>query len=97
MMEQVPITRDEVARMILDHFHSDSAQALMQTVAEVTLNDRIIPEFPAYFMQGRWLVTYDWMADADQRLSERITALRQHNIALEQRIAVLERPWWRRW
>lgn len=97
MSEQVPITRDEVARMILDHFHSDSAQALMRIAAEATINDRIIPEFPAYFMQGRWLVTYDWLADVQQESRNRHTQLEDLFFALHQRINALERPWWKRW
>jgi hypothetical protein len=54
------------------------------------LTERTIPEFPAYFFQGRWLVTYDWLADVQQEARQRIAGL-------EQRIARLERPWWRRW
>ncbi len=61
-----------------------------QRAAAEYLTNRTIPDFPTYFMNNHWLVTYEWMADADRRLSERI-------MQLELQVARLERPWWKRW
>jgi hypothetical protein len=58
--------------------------------AEKVITDRTIPAFPAYFFQKDWLLTYDWWADHNRQLENRI-------VALHQRIAELERPWWKRW
>lgn len=58
--------------------------------AQRAISERTIPEFPAYFMNTHWLVTYDWLVFERNHLSARIDEL-------EQRLARLERPWWRRW
>lgn len=54
--------------------------------AEKVLTKHTVPEHPVYFFEGRWLVTFDML----QAYMADITELRR-------RIAVLERPWWRRW
>lgn len=51
--------------------------------AERTLREQTIPSFPAYFINGRWLVTYDWLRAIEQHLQHEIDALK--------------RPWWKRW
>lgn len=61
-----------------------------QRAAAEYLTNRVIPAYPAYFMETHWLVTYDWLAFERNQLSARIDEL-------EQRLAQLERPWWRRW
>lgn len=76
-----PLTRSEVAEIVREEARAIALQVLAE---------RTIPDFPAYFFQKNWIVTYDWMYDADQQLSNRI-------IELHQRILRLERPWWRRW
>lgn len=68
----------------------DRIREIARDEAERTLTNRTIPAFPAYFMNRHWLVTYDWMADTEQRLQQRI-------MQLELQIAFLSTPWWRRW
>lgn len=76
-----PLTRSEVIEVVREQ---------ARAIAEQTIGDRTIPRFPAYFMNRHWLVTYDWMADTEQRLQERI-------MQLELQVARLSTPWWRRW
>jgi hypothetical protein len=60
-------------------------KAAQQAAAEYLIN-RTIPEWPAYFMEGRWLVTYDYLQREMQELRLRIAALE-----------AARRPWWKRW
>lgn len=61
-----------------------------QRAAAEYLTNQTIPPYPAYFMEGNWLVTYDWLAFERNSLLGEIRLL-QH------RLARLEHPWWRRW
>jgi hypothetical protein len=58
--------------------------------AEQTLFEHTIPQYPNYFMQNEWLVTYDW-------LESRAAPLRSEIDYLRGEIAKLQRPWWKRW
>lgn len=53
------------------------------------LNLRTIPRYPTYFIDGQWLVTYDWMQQERLRTQLEITQLHQ-------KIDALTRPWWER-
>lgn len=79
MSEQ--LTRSEITEIVREE---------ARNIAIRVLADRTIPAYPAYFFEGHWIVTYDWMHDADESLSNRI-------IELHKRLWKLERPWWKRW
>lgn len=59
----------------------DQAQAMITDAFRA----RVIPEYPAYFFEGNWLVTYDWLMHIVRREMTALEARLQHN------------PWWKLW
>jgi len=62
----------------------------VQKLIDEAFERRTIPNHPVYWFEADWLVTYGWHADLARQMGNKTTEL-------EQRIARLERPWWRRW
>lgn len=61
-----------------------------QRAAAEYLVNHTIPEYPAYFMETNWLVTYGWLQATRAQLESEINHL-------QQQINDLKRPWWKRW
>lgn len=78
--------REQLTRSAVVEIIREEARAIALQV----LSERTIPDFPAYFFENDWIVTYEWLADQRQHLMNEI-------YLLQNRIAQLERPWWRRW
>lgn len=80
-MATITIDDAELRELIRKHAQRAAAEYLV---------NRTIPEYPHYFMEGHWIVTYDWLQrEAEQRRSE---------IAyVQDQINRLRQPWWKRW
>lgn len=62
-----------------------------QSAAAEYLTNRTIPEYPHYFMNGHWIVTYEWLRrESDYRQSQ--IADLQHQIQ-----ELKSRRWWKLW
>lgn len=88
-----PIPRGTGGEMNEPLMHSEIREIVREEARAVALQvlaERTIPPYPNYFFNSDWIVTYDWMHDADQALHTRINEL-------EKKVACLSRPWWRIW
>lgn len=61
-----------------------------QRAAAEYLANHTIPEYPAYFMETNWLVTYGWLQATREQLEGEIAYL-------QQQVDDLRQPWWKRW
>lgn len=63
----------------------------VQAMIDDAFKQRVIPEAPPYMMDGRWLVTYEWLRREGDYRQSRIDDLQRQ---VEQLKA---RRWWKRW
>lgn len=68
----------------------EQMRELIANAVERAITQRTAPDHPFYFVEDQWLVTFGWLSTVTEPMQQRIAAL-------EQRLARLERPWWRRW
>lgn len=78
-MATITIDDAELGEIVREH--------VQKAVAEYLAN-RVIPDYPAYFFEGDWLVTYDWL----KHVVAREIATSENRMLKE-----IRKPWWKRW
>ena len=62
-------------------------QEIARLIANRAITERTMPAFPVYFVNGNWILTYDYYDTAHRSLQSQIDYLRGE----------LDKPWWKRW
>lgn len=72
---EVDETPMQVADMTMHQLHD-----LVRKEVSSELAERTLPNWPVYFMNGQWLVTYEWVMREKRELEARIIHLEQRPI-----------------